>query len=303
MSTLDRPHLLSVPNVSEGTQEEVIAQIRKAISADPVALLDEHSDAIHNRTVFTLAGADAPLVRALTDIARCAIERIDMARQQGAHPRIGALDVAPIVWPKPALRDSARETALAVAEQLASLGLPVFLYGELASTPERRERAFFRRGGPETLRQRMLDDELEPDLGPGWPHATGGAVLVTARAPLAAFNVELKGADRESAETIAAGIRESGGGPPGVRAIAIELAPGRMQISTNVHDPGVITLGHVVERIRRLSREHGAEPVGAELVGLVPAAALDEYPEDVPIAGDDPHRRTIEAHLDSLEHH
>lgn len=301
MSTLDRPQLLAVPNVSEGRQEDVISTIRQCIKADPVALLDEHSDPIHNRTVYTLAGADAPLVRALTDIARCAMERIDMTRQEGAHPRIGALDVAPIVWPKPALRESARETALAVAEQLGSLGLPVFLYGELASTPERRERAYFRRGGPQMLRQRMLDDELEPDLGPAWPHATGGAVLVTARAPLAAFNVELEGADPAAAEAIAGGIREAGGGPPGVRAIAIELEGGRMQISTNIHDPAVITLGVVVERIRRLARGHDATPVAAELVGLVPAAALDGYPDDVPIAGTDPHGRTIEAHLHDLQ--
>lgn len=289
-----------MPNISEGRQDEVISSIRKCIAADPVALLDEHSDAVHNRTVYTLAGADAPLVRALTDIARCAMERIDMSRQEGAHPRIGALDVCPIVWPKPDLRDSARETALAVAEQLASLGLPVFLYGELASSTERRERAFFRRGGPDTLRQRMLDDELEPDLGPGWPHPTGGAVLVTARAPLAAFNVELEGADEEAAEAIAASVREAGGGPPGVRAMAIELGPGRMQISTNIHDPGVITLGTVVEVVRRHAREHDARPVAAELVGLIPAAALDHYPEDVPIIGPDPHRRTIEAHLNDL---
>jgi glutamate formiminotransferase len=293
--------LLAVPNVSEGTDPEVISAIRKCIAADPVALLDEHSDSTHNRTVYTLAGADAPLVRALTDIARCAISTIDMGRQQGAHPRIGALDVAPIVWPKPDLRESARETALAVAEQLASLGLPVFLYGELAATAERRERAFFRRGGPEELRRRMEADELEPDLGPGWPHATGGAVLVTARAPLAAFNVELEGADLAAADAIAAQVRESGGGPPGVRAMAIDLGAGVMQISTNIHDPGVITLGTVVEVVRRRAREHGATPTGAELVGLVPAAALDHYPEDVPIAGEDPHRRTIEAHLDALE--
>ncbi len=301
MSTLDRPMLLAVPNISEGTETEVIASIRRCIAADPVALLDEHSDPVHNRTVYTLAGADAPLVRALTDIARCAIERIDMSRQQGAHPRIGALDVCPIVWPKPALRDSARETALAVAEQLASLGLPVFLYGELASTPERRERAYFRRGGPEALRQRMLDDDLEPDLGPGWPHATAGGVLITARAPLAAFNIELEGADLEAAEAIAAKLRESGGGPPGVRAMAIDLGEGRMQISTNIHDPGVITLGNVVDVVRRLAREHDARPIAAELVGLVPAAALDHYPEDVPIAGPDPHRRTIEAHVSDLQ--
>ena len=293
--------MLAVPNFSEGTEDEVIAQIRSSIVADPVALLDEHTDRVHNRTVFTLAGADAPLVRALTDLARAAIERIDITRQRGAHPRIGSLDVCPIVWPKPELRDAARETALAVAEQLSVLGLPVFLYGDLASTSERRERGYFRRGGHEALRERMLKDELEADMGPGWPHATAGGVLVTARAPLAAFNVELADASAEEAGAIAAKLRESGGGPPGVRAIAIELEPGRTQISTNIHDPGFLPLGQVVDIVRRLAREHGARPVAAELVGLVPEAALDGYPEDVPIGGEDPHRRTIEARLRALE--
>lgn len=289
-----------MPNVSEGREVEVINTIRSVLAADPVALLDEHTDAIHNRTVFTLAGPDAALLRALRDLARKAMERIDITRQQGAHPRIGAIDVCPIVWPTPALRDEAREVALAVGEQLASLGLPVFLYGELASTPERAERSYFRRGGTPELNRRMLADELEPDLGPGWAHPTAGAVLVTARPPLAAFNVELEGADAETAGEIAGALRESGGGLEGVRAIPIELDSGRMQISTNVHDPTATPLAAVVERIRGLAAEHGAEPVAAELVGLVPAAALDGYPDDVPIAGSDPHRRTIEAHLNDL---
>ena len=253
--------------------------------------------------MFTLAGADAALVRALTELGRRAIERIDMSRQVGAHPRIGALDVCPLVWPLPGLRDNAREAALAVAEQLASAGLPVFLYGELASTPERVERSFFRHGGPEALARRMRDGELEPDLGPSWPHATAGAVLVTARPPLAAFNIELEGASPDGAATIAEGLREVGGGLPGVRAIAIELGPGRMQVSTNVHDPLAVPLGRIVERVRALATPHEARPVGAELVGLIPAAALDGYPVDVPIAGGDPHRRTIEGRLAALSAH
>jgi len=289
-----------VPNISEGGDEGAIAAIRKCFTADPVALLDQHSDELHNRTVFTLAGADAPLVRALTAIARCTIERIDMTRQEGAHPRIGALDVCPIVWPRPDLRQNARETALAIAEQLGALGLPVFLYGELASSPERSERAYFRHGGPEMLARRMRDEGLQPDLGPRRPHATAGGVLVTARAPLAAFNVELEGADFDAGARIAAGLRESGGGLPGVRAIAIELAPGRIQISANVHDPVAVPLAQVVEAVRRLASTDGARPRSAELVGLVPAAALDGYPEDVPIAGEDPHERTIEARMTSL---
>lgn len=177
----------------------------------------------------------------------------------------------------------------------------MFLYGELASSPERAERAFFRRGGHEALARRMKAGELHPDLGPGWPHATAGGVLVTARAPLAAFNVELAGASVEAGEAIAAALRESGGGLPGVRAIAIELAPGRIQISTNVHDPVEISLGRVVAEVRRLAASHGARAASAELVGLVPASALDGYPDDVPIAGPDPHRRTVEARLAGLD--
>ena len=146
----------------------------------------------------------------------------------------------------------------------------------------------------------MRSGELLPDLGPEWPHATAGAVLVTARAPLAAFNVELEGASIEAGAEIAAALRESGGGLEGVRAIAIDLGDGRTQISTNVHDPVAMPLRLVVAEIGRLAAEHEARAVSAELVGLVPAAALDGYPDDVPISGDNPHRRTIEAKLSAL---
>jgi glutamate formiminotransferase len=294
------PRLLAVPNVSEAADPEALGRIESALEDAPVALLDRHSDAVHNRTVFTLAGNGAALPGTLRRLAAAAIEAIDITRQRGAHPRIGALDVCPVVWPSPALRDDAREVALAVAEQLGSLGLPVFLYGELASSPERTERAYFRRGGHVALAERMREGELRPDLGPPWPHPTGGGVLVTARPPLAAFNVELAGGDLAAGQRIAARLRESGGGPEGVRAIAVELAGGVIQISTNVHDPLRVPLGEVVERVRALAAAEGTAPAAAELVGLVPAAALDGYPDDVPIR-DDPHARTIEARLAALE--
>lgn len=266
-----------------------------------MALLDEHSDAVHNRTVLTLAGPGEVLPDALAAIAAAAIAAIDITRQRGAHPRIGALDVCPIVWPRPEQRAAAVTAALAVAERLAALGLPVFLYGELASAPERVERAHFRRGGHLELARRMEAGELEVDLGPRHPHPTGGGVLVTARPPLAAFNVELAaGATDADAAAIAAGLRESGGGPAGVRAIAVKLADGRTQVSTNVHDPTAVPLGALVAEIRRLAAVRGTAPVRAELVGLVPAAALDGYPADVPIAGPDAGARTIEARLAAL---
>ncbi len=294
--------LLAVPNLSVGSDEGVIGALEASVADPAVALLDRHSDAIHDRTVLTLAGPGPALVGALLGLAATAIATIDMRRQEGAHPRIGALDVCPLVWHRPELREEAQEAALAIAEGLAALDLPVFLYGDLARTSERAERAFFRRGGPLELDRRMRDGELAPDLGPPAPHPGAGAVLVTARPPLAAFNVVLaEGAEIEAGVAIAAALRESGGGLPGVRALAIDLGPGLVQISTNVHDPLAVPLGEVVERVRELAAGHGLRPESAELVGLVPEAALAGYPDDVPIAGPDPRGRTIESRLAGLD--
>lgn len=261
-------------------------------------LLDEHSDPVHNRTVFTLAGDEASLLPALVRLVGIAIELIDVTRQVGAHPRIGAIDVCPIVWREEAQRPRAIGLARAAAERLGALGLPVFLYGELAGAPERRERAYFRRGGHVELTRRMREGELVPDAGSGVAHPTAGAVLVTARPPLAAFNVELApGATLADGDAIAASLRESGGGPAGVRAIAIELGAGRVQVSTNVHDPVAVPLAEVVSSVRALGEPLGARPAAAEIVGLVPASALAGWPEDLPIVGGDGATRTIEARL------
>ena len=207
---------------------------------------------------------------------------------------------APVVYTEPDRADAARALAGELAGGLAELGLPVFLYGELAASEERRERHYFRRGGVEALAERMRSGELLPDLGPAIPHPSAGAVLVTARPPLAAFNVELADVSSRGASEIAAALREAGGGLPGVRAIAIELERGRVQISTNVHDPVAVPLGAVVAEIQRLAVPLGGHAVAAELVGLVPEAALSGYPVDVPIRGFDPAEGTIEARLRTL---
>jgi glutamate formiminotransferase len=143
----------------------------------------------------------------------------------------------------------------------------------------------------------MEGGELVPDFGPHVPHRRGGATLVTARPPLAAFNVELDSGDVEVARSVAAGLRESGGGLPGVRAIGLLLSSGRAQVSTNVHDPFAVPLAAVVERVRELASALGARPLEAELVGLAPAAALAGYPQDVPLRGFDPARHLIERRL------
>lgn len=294
--------LFSVPNFSEGRDTARIATLR-AVLEERNRVLDRHSDWEHHRTVYTVAGEPGDLVRGLGDAAQSAIELIDMRRHKGLHPCIGALDVCPLVWLDPAGRSAAFDAAYAVAEQIAMLGIPVFFYGEMAPTEERRERAFFRRGGLPELERRMGAGELRPDRGPDRPHSRAGATLVTARRPLAAFNVEIEGAGLglEDAKRIAADLRESGGGIPGVRAIALPLDSGRLQISTNVHDPIAVPLGEVVEEVRRLAAPFQARPVEAEIVGLVPAGSLDGYPPDVPIRDRDDSRQTIEGRLDG--HH
>jgi glutamate formiminotransferase / 5-formyltetrahydrofolate cyclo-ligase len=291
--------LLAVPNVSEGRDAALIESLERSFSAS-VELLDRHSDRDHNRTVFTLAGEPTALITALLQGAAEAAAAIDMSTYEGLHPAIGALDVCPLVWIEPGMRDLARETALETAGKIGELGVPVFLYGELASDPAHVERAYFRNGGLAELWVRMEAGELRADWGPGMPHRTAGATLVTARPPLAAFNVELDSGDLELARSVAAGLRESGGGLRGVRAIGLPLAAGCVQVSTNVHDPASISLGTVVERIRLLAAPLGARPTEAELVGLIPAAALVDYPADVPIRDFDPDLRTIERRIAAL---
>ena len=288
--------LLAVPNVSEGRDPGRIAALQSAFSRG-ASLLDRHSDPDHDRTVLTLAAPPTALRDALVSGAEQAVETIDMTGYAGLHPAVGALDVCPVVWLDPADRAAARTLALELAEQIGGLGVPVFLYGELARRPEHAERAYFRNGGLAELWLRMEGGELRPDSGPPEPHRSAGATLVTARPPLAAFNVELHSANLEVARSIAAGLRESGGGLPGVRAIGLVLSGGRAQVSTNVHDPLSVPLARVVERVRTLAAPLGARPLEAEVVGLVPAAALTGFPADVPLRDFDPAVRTIEARL------
>ncbi|MFN8159749.1 MAG: hypothetical protein U0R52_01715 [Solirubrobacterales bacterium] len=288
--------LLGVPNFSEGRDRAVIGRIGTSL-AGHADLLDRHTDSDHNRTVFTLCAVPGSLRDALIEGARAAIETIDMSAHAGVHPAVGALDVCPVVWADPALREAALGEARAVGERIAGLGIPVFAYGELASAPERAERAHFRKGGLAELWQRMESGELRPDWGPPLPHRSAGATLLTARPPMAAFNVELDTADVGVARGVAARLREAGGGIAGVRAIGLPLSSGRAQVSTNVHDPVAVPLGAVVERVRQLAEPLGARPVEAELVGLVPEAALAGYPSDVPIRGLDPGASVIERRL------
>ncbi len=282
--------LLAVPNVSEGRDAAVLDAIGAAFAAGGARVLDRHADPDHHRAVFTLAGEPGTLHEALAAGARAAIERIDLTRHEGLHPHVGAIDVAPVVFRTPEQRGSAVAEALALADTLGELGLPVFLYGMLA---DGRTRAELRRGGAPGLAQRMADG-LTPDFGPAHMHPTAGAVLVAARPPLVAFNLELgpqaTGAD---ARHVARAIRESGEqGLPGLRAIGLTLAARGdvAQVSCNVEDHQALPLAALLEAVER----HAAV-TQAELVGLAPHAAFEGWPERVPIRT----RASIEERLES----
>lgn len=288
----ERPLLLAAPNVSEGRDSALIEELARAF--EPASLLDVHSDRDHGRSVFTLAAAQGSLQTALVSGARAVLRRVDLRGHEGRHPHVGALDVAPVVYVSEAGRGAACAEALTVAGLIGDeLGVPVFLYGQLATAPERRERATLREGGVARLTHRVAGGELRPDHGPARVDPGTGATLVTARPPLVAFNVDLHTDDVDTARRIAADLRESAGGLPGVRAIGLPL-PGRgcAQVSFNVHDPLATPLAELVAAVAARA------PVArAELVGLAPRAALEGFPADVPLQA--ARRHTIEDALGS----
>ena len=330
--------LLAVPNISEGRDKAVIDAVAQAFKAAGTSrLLDVHSDPDHHRSVFTLAGAQGELALVLVAGARATIERIDVGKGRnpasiGVHPHVGAVDVIPLVYLDTAQRGAACAEALVLAHEVGEgLGVPVFLYGEMA---QGRTRAELRRGGIPGLAERLSAGEVRPDFGPSRLHPTAGATLVAAREPLVAFNLELAPpATLEDAKRIAGAIRESGSeGLPGVRAIGVPLGDGGRadedvdgRESAGNGDEDVESQERVsrartragaqgtplrhttpqvstnVERpfevplgtVVEAVREHG-EIARVELVGLAPRAALEGLPDELVFVGGDPMVQTIE---------
>ena len=259
--------LESVPNFSEGRDRGTIDAIGDALG-EHARILDLHVDDDHNRCVFTVVGDDAALVEALVAAVAVARERIDLRRHDGAHPRIGAADVVPFVPIRPDDFGRARAAALEVGRRVGEVGLPVFVYA-----PPERGPAFYRRGGVAELQRRIDAGELEPDFGPRRLDPAAGGVIVGARRPLVAFNVNLRGS-LEVARELAALVRERGGGFPGVRALGLDLPrAGVVQVSMNVEDWEAAALHEIVARIADEAAARGAEVLGSELVGLMPAGA------------------------------
>lgn len=267
--------MVAVPNISEGTDREVIDTLRDAIVRPGVRVVNTHSDPDHNRTVFTVIGEPLAMQDAMVDLAGAAMDHIDIRRVRGVHPRIGALDIVPIVALQPEQMAVACELASGIAQRIGDeLQIPVFRYGEIASSPLRTRPHDFREGGIDALAER-IGDEMIPDDGPPRLHATAGAVLVGARDPLIALNIWLPDAQLDQARAIAARVRESGGGPPGLRALGLYLAhAGAAQVSMNLEDFRRTPPAVAVRTVHREAERLGVIPGDTELVGLIPGAAL-----------------------------
>ena len=266
-----------VPNISEGRDENRVSEIAAAVRAAPgVRLLDVSSDSSHNRSVLTFVADAAGVregVRALFDAA---VPRIDLRRHSGEHPRMGAVDVVPVI----PIRGATVEECVALSREIGAEiaerhGIPVYLYEDSATSEKRRNLAEIRKGQFEGFAAKMREPEWKPDFGPDVPHPTAGVVAVGARPPLIAYNVNLGTRDLAVAERIAKAIRHLGGGFRYVKALPVELADrGQVQVSINMTNFVKSPLHRVFECVRSEAERHGVPIVGSEIVGLCPAEAL-----------------------------
>ena len=266
-----------VPNFSEGRRPEVVEAIVEAVRASgPVRVLDRSSDADHNRTVLTLAGTPEAVRAAVETLVAAALERIDLRAHRGSHPRMGAVDVVPIVPIRGITMPECVNLARSLGETIAARhGLPVYLYEEAAGAPHRRDLAAVRKGEFEGFPEKMRDPLWAPDFGPARVHPTGGCLAVGAREFLIAFNINLATPDLTIAQGIARAIRHSSGGLRYVKAMGVMLEDRRQaQVSINMTDFRRTPLHRVFEMVRSEADRHGVSIAGSEIVGLVPQDAL-----------------------------
>lgn len=267
----------SVPNFSEGRRPEVIEAIVAPFRGRKGChLLDYRADPDHNRLVVSLVGQAEPIQEALLTASLTAIESIDLNRHQGAHPRIGAIDVIPFV----PLRNITMRDCVRLAHNFGQrfqqeTGVPVYFYEEAAVKPQRSTLEVIRKGQYETLRQEVIHPERHPDIGEPRLHPTAGATIIGARKFLIAFNVNLATDNLEVAKQIAVAIRSSSGGLGYVKGIGIALeGRGMVQVSMNVVDFEKNALYRIVEFIRMEAKRWGVAIAETEVYGMVPAAAL-----------------------------
>jgi len=288
-----------VPNVSEGRRADVVDRLAKVIADTPgVRLLDRTSDMDHNRSVFTFAGDADAVAAAAHALVAASYREIDMRTHKGEHPRLGAVDVVPFV----PLAGVTMEECVALAHRFGTEvaerhNVPVYYYARAASRPERVRLPDIRKPQFEGLAE-LLSTTHVPDAGPAKLHETAGAIVVGARPPLIAFNIELDTADVKVAKRIAKEIRESSGGLPAIQALGFELTdPPRAQVSMNLLDTSVTSLATVWHEVERRANDAGVKVLRGELIGLLPLdAALQVTADALKLDGFD-RTRVIEAHF------
>ncbi len=271
-----------VPNVSEGRRLEVVAAMAEAIRGVPgVRLLDLSSDPSHNRSVFTLAGDPIGVERAVLALFERATAGIDLRAHKGEHPRLGAVDVVPFIPIEGATMADCVTLAKKVgAEVAARFGIPVYLYEEASSNPARKNLEDIRRGEFEGLAAKIASPDWSPDFGPKAPHPTAGASVIGARMPLIAYNINLATDRLDVAKKIAAAIRQSSGGFRYVKAAGFMLQDrGIVQVSMNLTNYEKTPIFRVFETVKREAERYGVSILESEIVGLVPAAALNAAAE------------------------
>ena len=268
--------LISVPNVSEGRNSSFLDELKESVEARGGRVLDIHSDPVHNRSVFTAAGADDQLVEGMVALAdRCT--QIDLTKHQGVHPRLGGLDVCPFV-PLDSDLDHATGVAVHAAKRIAGeTGLSVYLYG--SASGKARSLPSLRKGGLEGLAERARAG-FAPDFGPQEIDPRRGVVCVGSRGPLVAFNVWLRSGEVD-AKRIAAGVRTTGGGKPGIRALGLQIEEEVSQVSMNLIDPRKTGIDEAFEEVARLAIARGIEILGTEIVGFPPAVLMPNPQKEV----------------------
>jgi len=266
-----------VPNVSAGRDSRAVSEIAEAVRGAPgVRLLDVSSDPSHNRSVLTFVGDEEGVREGVRALFGAALPRIDLTSHSGEHPRMGAVDVVPII----PIRGATLERCVALSREIGAEiaerhRVPVYLYEDSATSEPRRNLAEIRKGQFEGFAEKMKAPEWKPDFGPDTPHPTAGVVAVGARSPLIAYNINLGTRDVAVADRIAKAIRHRGGGFAFVKAMAVELADrGQVQVSINMTNFRKSPLHRVFECVRSEAERHGVAIVGSEIVGLCPAEAL-----------------------------
>lgn len=292
-----------IPNFSEGRNESIIREIEEAIrSTKDVLLLEHSSDYDHNRSVFTFMGSMEGVYEAMFKAASVAVDRIDLTRHEGKHPRIGAVDVIPLVPVQNVTMDECVELSKKLAERIyGELDFPVYLYEYSATKPYRRNLADIRKGEFEGLKEKMQDENWKPDYGIK-PHPTAGAVVVGARKPLIAFNMQLNTSNVEIASDIAKKIREKNGGLKCVKALGILLeSKNTAQVSVNLTDYTTTSLYEVFDAVCKEADKMGYEVISSELIGLSPAKAFIDTAARYLKLENYSYKKIIESHLLNLE--